>query len=67
MITVTIDFIALFIGFFIGLVVGALIVCYAEMCEGGPWGRGWTDGYKCGAELRKYIEKTSRSENNAKQ
>lgn len=67
MITVTIDFVTLFIGFLIGLVVGAIIICYAEMHEGGPWSSGWTEGYKSGAELRKYIEKTSRGDNNAKQ
>ena len=67
MITVTIDFIALFIGFCIGLVVGVVVVSYAEMHEGGPWSSGWTAGYTSGTQLRKYIEKTSRSDNNAKQ
>lgn len=67
MITISIDLTALMIGIFIGLALGFIVFGYYEMREGGPWSSGWTEGYKSGAELRKYIEKNSRSDNNAEQ
>ena len=58
MVTITFDLAALLIGLGIGIIIGGIMFCYVEMREGGPWSQGWTDGYKCGTELRKYIEKS---------